>query len=53
MQKERAPHHLSSTEKDSLKVTSNISAGGLDSVICYERMYKDSKEVNTWKSIPW
>lgn len=53
MQKERAPHDLLSTEKDSFKETSNPwSAEGLSLVICYERMDKDFKEISLEKASP-
>lgn len=54
MQKERAPHHLPSTEKDSFKETSNafMFAGGLSLVVCNERMDKDSKVVSLEKASP-
>lgn len=53
MQKERAPHYLSSTKKDSFKETSNPwSAEGLSLVICYERMDKDFKEISLEKASP-
>lgn len=53
MQKERAPHYLSSTEKDSFKEISNPwSAEGLSLVICYERMDRDLKLISLEKASP-